>query len=171
MEKSDLGSRMVKGDPGSGIKYPGSATLCKSTDNQTLHVFNLCSCLRIFCNIIFLNLHFCRSWCKDPVQFLLVELKTVDRQLQDLMQPVDRQLLEQRQPIDLRLLELGQPVDRQLLELRQPVNLQLLELRQTVDLQLLELMQPVDPSAAGTDAAGPAGDNAENDENLKRESS
>jgi hypothetical protein len=33
--------------------------------------------------------------------------------------------------------------------------------------QLLALMQPVDPSAAGTDAAGPAGDNAENDGNLK----
>ncbi len=83
-----------------------------------------------------------------------------DRQLQDLMQPVDRQLLEQRQPMDLQLLELRQPVDLQLLELRQPV-----------DLQLLELMQPVNPSAAGTGAAGPAGDNAENDDNLKRESS
>jgi hypothetical protein len=70
---------------------------------------------------------------------------------------------------DRQLLVLRQPVDLQLLELRQPVDLQLLELMQPVDLQLLELMQLVDPSAAGTDAAGPAGDNAENDENLKRE--
>jgi hypothetical protein len=78
-------------------------------------------------------------------------------------------LLELMQPVDLQLLELRQPVDLQLLELRQPVDLQLL--MQPVDLQLLELMQPVNPSAAGTDAAGPAGDNAENDENLQRESS